>query len=208
MTVDAISFSAHADYAQTSQFLAALAPPHVVLVRRRTRAGAASSASVTGVRAWPCGAAGAGAVRKVARHAGVEGEHGAVKRAHACRPGLAAHAGPRVLRLQRSCTSAHGLKGGTRYEWRPSRPAQLECGLASRAGCAGPGARRGGGDGPAAQGAGAAGGRAGAAAAAVHAARGPAGAHHAPGAVPGQGARAPPPGCRRRARRAGRRAGA
>ncbi len=39
MSVDAISFSAHADYAQTSQFLAALAPPHVVLVRRRTRAG-------------------------------------------------------------------------------------------------------------------------------------------------------------------------
>ena len=33
MSVDAISFSAHADYTQTSQFIAALAPPHVVLVR-------------------------------------------------------------------------------------------------------------------------------------------------------------------------------
>ncbi|KAK9822187.1 hypothetical protein WJX81_008406 [Elliptochloris bilobata] len=32
MSVDAISFSAHADYTQTSQFIAALAPPHVVLV--------------------------------------------------------------------------------------------------------------------------------------------------------------------------------
>ena len=32
MTVDAISFSAHADYPQTQQFLDALAPPHVVLV--------------------------------------------------------------------------------------------------------------------------------------------------------------------------------
>lgn len=36
MSVDAISFSAHADYTQTSQFIAALAPPHVVLVRRLT----------------------------------------------------------------------------------------------------------------------------------------------------------------------------
>ena len=32
MSVDAISFSAHADYPQTQQFLDALAPPHVVLV--------------------------------------------------------------------------------------------------------------------------------------------------------------------------------
>ena len=32
ITVDAISFSAHADYPQTQQFLDALAPPHVVLV--------------------------------------------------------------------------------------------------------------------------------------------------------------------------------
>ena len=32
MSVDAISFSAHADYNQTSAFLNALAPPHVVLV--------------------------------------------------------------------------------------------------------------------------------------------------------------------------------
>jgi cleavage and polyadenylation specificity factor subunit 3 len=34
MTVDAISFSAHADYPQTQQFLDALAPPHVVLGSR------------------------------------------------------------------------------------------------------------------------------------------------------------------------------
>jgi cleavage and polyadenylation specificity factor subunit 3 len=32
MSVDAISFSAHADYDQTSGFVAALQPPHVVLV--------------------------------------------------------------------------------------------------------------------------------------------------------------------------------
>jgi len=32
MSVDAISFSAHADYDQTSGFVAALKPPHVVLV--------------------------------------------------------------------------------------------------------------------------------------------------------------------------------
>jgi cleavage and polyadenylation specificity factor subunit 3 len=32
MTVDANSFSAHADFPQTSQFVEALAPPHVVLV--------------------------------------------------------------------------------------------------------------------------------------------------------------------------------
>lgn len=32
MTVDAISFSAHADFDQTSQFVEALNPPHVVLV--------------------------------------------------------------------------------------------------------------------------------------------------------------------------------
>lgn len=32
MAVDAISFSAHADYDQTHGFVAALAPPHVVLV--------------------------------------------------------------------------------------------------------------------------------------------------------------------------------
>ena len=32
MSVDAISFSAHADFPQTSEFVAALRPPHVVLV--------------------------------------------------------------------------------------------------------------------------------------------------------------------------------
>lgn len=32
MSVDAISFSAHADYPQTSEFVGALKPPHVVLV--------------------------------------------------------------------------------------------------------------------------------------------------------------------------------
>jgi cleavage and polyadenylation specificity factor subunit 3 len=32
MSVDAISFSAHADYPQTQQFLDAMAPAHVVLV--------------------------------------------------------------------------------------------------------------------------------------------------------------------------------
>jgi Zn-dependent metallo-hydrolase RNA specificity domain len=32
MSVDAISFSAHADFPQTSEFVAALQPPHVVLV--------------------------------------------------------------------------------------------------------------------------------------------------------------------------------
>jgi len=36
MSVDAISFSAHADYPQTQQFLDALAPPHVVLVHGET----------------------------------------------------------------------------------------------------------------------------------------------------------------------------
>ena len=34
MTVDAISFSAHADFPQTSEFIGTLAPPHVVLVRQ------------------------------------------------------------------------------------------------------------------------------------------------------------------------------
>lgn len=32
MSVDAISFSAHADFPQTSEFVAAVKPPHVVLV--------------------------------------------------------------------------------------------------------------------------------------------------------------------------------
>ncbi len=32
MSVDAISFSAHADYPQTSEFVGAMKPPHVVLV--------------------------------------------------------------------------------------------------------------------------------------------------------------------------------
>lgn len=32
MSVDAISFSAHADFPQTAEFIDALAPPHVVLV--------------------------------------------------------------------------------------------------------------------------------------------------------------------------------
>ena len=32
MSVDAISFSAHADFPQTANFIDALAPPHVVLV--------------------------------------------------------------------------------------------------------------------------------------------------------------------------------
>lgn len=32
MSVDVISFSAHADFAQTSEFLDTLRPPHVVLV--------------------------------------------------------------------------------------------------------------------------------------------------------------------------------
>lgn len=32
MSVDAISFSAHADFPQTSEFIAALQPPHVVFV--------------------------------------------------------------------------------------------------------------------------------------------------------------------------------
>ena len=32
MSVDAISFSAHADFPQTSEFIERLAPPHVVLV--------------------------------------------------------------------------------------------------------------------------------------------------------------------------------
>ena len=37
MSVEAISFSAHADFSQTSEFLDILRPPHVVLVHGEKR---------------------------------------------------------------------------------------------------------------------------------------------------------------------------
>lgn len=36
MSVDYISFSAHTDYQQTSEFIRALKPPHVVGLKKRT----------------------------------------------------------------------------------------------------------------------------------------------------------------------------
>ncbi len=53
MSVDAISFSAHADFPQTSEFVGALQPPHVVFVHgeatnmQRLRDALAAQARVT-----------------------------------------------------------------------------------------------------------------------------------------------------------------
>ena len=52
MSVDAISFSAHADFPQTSEFLDLLKPPHVVLVH-----GEAGDPSIF-LQGWPAFQAG------------------------------------------------------------------------------------------------------------------------------------------------------
>ena len=58
MSVDAVSFSAHADFPQTAQFVEALAPRHVVLVHGEVNEMLRLRRALEQQVSWPSGCAG------------------------------------------------------------------------------------------------------------------------------------------------------